>query len=106
MIEDFPEPASLPGGPMKGPPSDFSTFHNIWKVAENLVGNCVMKIGQVGWQPTGKKESKKNFPHPPSPSLPQGTARHTRSVSFDLRTAFIYGAQETAVVSFLPYAPD
>lgn len=55
MVEDFPNRASLPGGPKSGPLSDFSTYANIFEIAENLVHGCVQRRGEVGWQPTGKQ---------------------------------------------------
>ena len=57
MVQDFPDPASLPGGYKTGPPTDSSTYYNLWKVAGNLVERCV-KGGQVGWQPTGMYEAE------------------------------------------------
>ena len=62
MIQDFPNPALLPGGYRSGPPSDLSTYRNLWKVAENLVEQCVKRRGQMGWQPTGTDQN-------PSPLL-------------------------------------
>lgn len=56
MVEDFPNQASLPGGPKTGPLSDFSTYANILKIAESIVHECVKRRGEVGWQPTGKQE--------------------------------------------------
>ena len=53
MIKDFPDPEVLPGGVKKGPPSDTSTYRDLWTIAENVVTQCVMRRGQMGWQVTG-----------------------------------------------------
>lgn len=53
MVRDFPNPASLPGGLKTGPPSDFSTWIALWKVADNLVKQCVQRQGEMGWQQAG-----------------------------------------------------
>lgn len=57
MIQDFSNPASLPGGYKSGPPSDLSTYHNLWEVAESLVAQCGKRRGELGWQPTGNNEN-------------------------------------------------
>lgn len=54
MLSDFPKPDSLPGGLKTGPPSDTTTYYNIWKVGEDLVERCVKARGEVGWQATGE----------------------------------------------------
>lgn len=65
MLQDFPNAVSLPGGRKTGPPSDSSTYYNLWKVARNVVERCV-RNGQVGWQQTGMDWSQ--TPHlPPAP---------------------------------------
>ena len=53
MVQDFPNPASLPGGSKTGPSSDSTTYYNLWKVAGNLIEQCVMRRGEMGWQSTG-----------------------------------------------------
>ena len=57
MIVDFPHPSQLPGGKKKGPLSDTSTYHDIWEIAKNVVEQCVLRSGQVGWQPAGMDKS-------------------------------------------------
>lgn len=54
MLSDFPNPDSLPGGLKTGPPSDTTTYYNIWRVGEDLVERCVKARGEVGWQATGE----------------------------------------------------
>ena len=56
MVSDFPNRPDLPGGYKTGPPSDTSTYYNIWKVAMNLVERCVDR-GELGWQATGMNQT-------------------------------------------------
>lgn len=53
MIGDVPNPDLLPGGKKKGPPSDTSSYRDLWKIADNLIEQCVMRRGQMGWEVTG-----------------------------------------------------
>ena len=53
MIRDVPNPEVLPGGAKKGPPSDTSSYRDLWKIAENVVTQCLTRRGQMGWQVTG-----------------------------------------------------
>ena len=53
MVQDFPSPALLPGGPKTGPKSDFSSWVALWKIADNLVRQCVVRRGEMGWQQAG-----------------------------------------------------
>lgn len=56
MVSDFPNRTDLPGGYKTGPPSDTSTYYNLWKVATNLVERCVDR-GELGWQATGMNQT-------------------------------------------------
>ena len=56
MIEDLPDPASLPGGSKTGPTSDVSTYYTLGGIARNLVQQCVDSRGETGWQPAGMSQ--------------------------------------------------
>ena len=53
MVGDVPHPELLPGGTKKGPSSDVSSYRELWNVANNLVTQCLIHRGQMGWQATG-----------------------------------------------------
>ena len=55
MVQDFPNPASLPGGSKTGPPTDHSTYFTLLKVAQNVVQQCVQRRSEMGWQQAGMK---------------------------------------------------
>ena len=57
MLQDFPQPATLPGGRKTGPLTDYSTYHALWEIAENLIQNCMIRYGQEGWQPAGMNQA-------------------------------------------------
>ena len=54
MISYFNDkPGELPGGDRTGPPTDVSTWRNIYSVAQGLVENCVLDERKLGWSFTG-----------------------------------------------------
>lgn len=56
MVDDFPRPATLPGGYRTGPPTDTTTYNNLNRVAAKLVERCVFEERKAGWQPTGQHD--------------------------------------------------
>ena len=53
MVGDVPHPELLPGGAKKGPLSDTSTYRDLWKIADNVITQCLTRRGELGWQVTG-----------------------------------------------------
>ena len=53
MVADVPNPEMLPGGAKKGPLADTSTYRDIWKTADNVITQCLIRRGALGWQATG-----------------------------------------------------
>ena len=53
MVGDIPKPELLPGGMKKGPLSDMATYHSLYKAAENVITQCLVRRGEVGWQAAG-----------------------------------------------------
>ena len=63
MVGDVPHPELLPGGAKKGPPSDTSTYRDLWMTANNVITQCLMRRGEMGWQVTGMS----SIIQPPTP---------------------------------------
>ena len=53
MVGDVPHPELLPGGNRKGPLTDTANYRDLWNAAENLVSQCLIHRGQMGWQAAG-----------------------------------------------------
>ena len=63
MVEDVPHPELLPGGKKKGPLTDTANYRDLWYAAENLISQCLIHRGQMGWQAAGMSL----IIHPPTP---------------------------------------
>lgn len=53
MLRDFPTPETLPSKYKTGPPGEASTYHNLNKVAVDLVEKCVAWKESAGYRVTG-----------------------------------------------------
>ena len=54
MVDYFRDkPGELPGGDREGPPTDLSSWRNIYKVAERVLNDCVIGRRSLGWEVTG-----------------------------------------------------
>lgn len=54
MVTYFQDkPGELPGGDWKGPPSDLSSWQDVYLTAKRLVEKCVMEKNKLGWSQIG-----------------------------------------------------